>query len=78
MTPQPKTYHYTRNDICRNCHGSKTIFTQIRIGNGHYEEPEIKTCPVCQGEGMVTVTKDITVTITPLKRARNFPVNNYK
>lgn len=73
MTNKPKKYHYRRNDICRNCHGQKKVTTSEYLGHGRYAE-STEICPVCQGVGMVEISKEITVTIKPLRAV--FPVNN--
>jgi DnaJ-class molecular chaperone len=49
--------------LCRNCRGT---------GEANQE-----TCDICEGSGMVTVQKDINVTITPLKKAQSQTIKNY-
>ncbi len=55
------TKHYLLKEVkvCQNCFGEgiKTI------GDEQF------TCSLCEGEGMVTVEKDIKVTVTPKKRS---------
>jgi len=41
--------------MCRNCKGDGWV--------------NASTCEVCQGSGMVTVHKEILITITPLKKS---------
>lgn len=41
--------------ICRNCKGTGQV--------------DQRCCNICEGSGMVTVAKEINVTITPLKKS---------
>lgn len=70
MKTEPKKYYYRRNDICRNCHGQRKVTVNEHIGHGRYDDQTI-TCPVCQGVGMVEISKEITVTIKPLHLTPN-------
>jgi len=55
-------YRNTYNMVCRNCGGRGTILNCMT----GFE----LTCLVCDNTGIVTVTKDIYVTIKPLNKIK--------
>lgn len=56
-----RQYKFDTIEICRNCGGSGKVLEERSFpALGGYRET---VCPVCEGSGRVTKTKDITVTI---------------
>lgn len=56
-----------RVDVCRNCRGGGTAI------NTDQEALEFITCPVCEGSGMVQVTKEVYATVVPYVKTQ---INN--
>jgi len=65
---EPQKYKKTYVAICRNCNGNRVTKTKgFDYGHGHEQEPKVENCNVCDGEGLVEITKETTVTIKPKK-----------
>lgn len=61
---------YTSSEVlvCGECKGEGSIVIQgacINQHKGEYEDPITLTCKLCNGSGMVTVSKLTIVTVTP-------------
>ncbi|MBE9469005.1 MAG: hypothetical protein IMY72_11900 [Bacteroidetes bacterium] len=56
-----KHFLIKHNDVCRRCKGEGSIMVKDEFTS------EIKSipCTLCGGSGLVSVTKDITITISP-------------
>ena len=52
-------------EICRNCGGSGEVEKEgvLSVLGGY----RFDVCPVCEGSGRVTVTRDVTVTVEPYR-----------
>ena len=53
-----RKYKYDNIEICRNCGG--TGIADLNLITGITSQGY---CPVCEGSGRVTVTRDVTVTV---------------
>jgi len=65
-----KTYYFNSIAVCKQCNGDGKLMDMHHIGHGNYSEPNITTCDLCDGEGVVCIEKEIKVTITPKKKIR--------
>ncbi len=56
-----------RNEIelCRNCGGTGILLAYDKDDLLNYKEPEIKKCPICEGQRVVIVKKEIKTTVIP-------------
>lgn len=56
-----RKYKYDTIEICRNCGGSGMVDRKglLHVLGGF--RPDV--CPVCEGSGRVSVTRDVTVTV---------------
>lgn len=53
-TKEPVVIERIFNDVCRNCRGSG--------------KRDNRTCPVCKGNGIVKITKDIYIYVEPIEK----------
>lgn len=56
-----RQYNHENIEICRNCGGTGMAEKEglLSVFNGEC----VGVCPVCEGSGRVTVTRDVTVTV---------------
>lgn len=60
-----KTYSTNVTAVCANCNGEgKISIPGLHLGHGRYEDDTIEQCSVCEGSGLVNVSKNTVVTIT--------------
>lgn len=72
-----KGYITNTTAVCLDCNGEGTIIINgAHIGHGRYEPDTKETCETCEGSGLVTVTKNTVITITP-KKALEVHTNIY-
>lgn len=66
MKQKKLTINRKYNQVCRECLGEGVVtIPGYDHGHGRTEEPKTDVCSVCQGACMVTVEKEINITITP-------------
>ena len=52
--------------LCDNCKGEgHIIIPGEHLGHGRYDDDKQETCRVCEGSGLVTVTRNTVVTVVP-------------
>lgn len=56
-----RNYKYDTIEICRNCGGTGIAEKEGRISV--FSGECVGVCPVCEGSGRVTVTRDVTITV---------------
>lgn len=58
---------YTNRNVCKKCNGEGVERILIREHpHGRGDEYELRTCSLCEGNGVVDVSKMVTTTITPV------------
>lgn len=59
-----RQYKYDTIEICRNCGGVGHVKPEQGILSSLLDcQDRTERCPVCEGSGRVTVTKDVTITV---------------
>lgn len=60
-----KEYKIKQNEICRNCKGEGVVEVVDFNTKQGYSSADSKPCQICNGYGIVVVTKEIKMTIKP-------------
>lgn len=60
-----KQYVQTNPDLCGKCKGDGQVWVPgTKLHN--FDDSHFEKCPLCEGSGMITVTRETVVTIKPL------------
>ncbi|SDC53557.1 hypothetical protein [Williamwhitmania taraxaci] len=66
MKPTVKNFSSTTTQLCGECNGEGKVWKAGTKTHGEDHSRYVE-CTLCSGTGMLVVTKDTTVTITPHK-----------